>query len=164
MIVLGRIVAPFGVRGWVKVHPFGDDPAAWRKMPQWWLGTEPEGTGWQAFDLKGLRQHGKGLVAKLSGVDDRAAAEAIDGRYIAAPREAMPQTGENEYYWADLIGLEVVNEQGERLGKVETLIETGADDVLVVRDGEIERLLPFVEAVVKDVVGGQIRVEWQLDW
>ncbi len=161
---MGRIVAPFGVRGWVKVHSFGDDPVAWRKMSQWWLGADPEGTAWQPVELEGLRQHGKGLVAKLAGVNDRAAAEAIDGRYIAAPREAMPQTGENEYYWVDLIGLDVVNEQGERLGKVATLIETGANDVLVVRDGEAERLLPFVGEVIKDVAGGQVRVDWGKDW
>lgn len=164
LIVLGRIVAPFGVRGWVKVHPFGDDPAAWRKMAHWWLGVDPEGAAWQSYELSGLRQHGKGLVAKLAGVDDRAGAEAIDGRYIAAPREALPEAGENEYYWADLIGLEVVNEQGERLGKVASLIETGANDVLVVRDGEAERLLPFVGEVVKAVGGGRVLVAWQKDW
>jgi 16S rRNA processing protein RimM len=168
LIVLGRIVAPFGVQGWVKVHPFGDDPDAWRKMPRWWLGSDPEGTAWQAYELTSLRQHGKGLVAKLAGVDDRAGAEGIDGRYIAAPREALPETGEQEYYWADLIGLDVVNEQGERLGKVATLIETGANDVLVVRDGEgtqmRERLLPFVGEVVKEVTSDHVSVAWGKDW
>jgi|ERR1017187_7354941 16S rRNA processing protein RimM len=168
IIVLGRIVAPYGVHGWVKVHPFGDDPAAWRRMPGLWLGTDPAGSIWQAYELTGLRQQGKGMVAKLMGVDDRAGAEAIDGRFVAAPREALPQIGENEYYWTDLIGLVVVNEQGECLGTVATLLETGAHPVLVVRDGEgtqmRERLLPFVAEVVKDVADGRVRVAWQFDW
>ncbi|HTZ00494.1 MAG TPA: ribosome maturation factor RimM, partial [Rhodocyclaceae bacterium] len=116
MIVLGRIVAPYGVKGWVKVHPFGDDPAAWREMPSLWLGADAEGSTWQAFELTALRAHGGGLVAKLAGVDDRSAAEAVSGRFVAAPRHALPRTGENEFYWADLIGLEVVNEQDEHLG------------------------------------------------
>ena len=168
MIVLGRIVAPHGVKGWVKVHPFGDDPTAWEKMPHWWLGADPEGSDWQAYQLEGLRFQGKSLVAKLSGVDDRNGAEAIDGRYLAAPREALPATGEKEYYWADLVGLDVVNEQGEPLGKVATLLATGGNDVLVVRDGEgeqmRERLLPFVAAVVKDVADGRVLVAWGKDW
>lgn len=168
MIVLGRIVAPYGIAGWVKIHPFGDDPLVWRKMPCWWLGKSPEATEWQPRQLKDLRVHGKGLVAKFDGVDDRTAAEQLDGLYFAAPRERLPENGADEYYWGDLIGLAVVNEAGEALGMVETLMESGANQVLVVRDeaGECERLLPFVAAVVKDVAvaEGRIRVVWQKDW
>jgi 16S rRNA processing protein RimM len=166
VIVLGRIVVPYGVRGWVKIHPFGDDPDSWRKMSRWWLGADPDGDVWQEMEVRGLRAHGAGWVAKLEGVDDRAAAEQLDGWYIGAPREAMPGTGRNEYYWADLVGLAVTNEQGESLGKVDSLIETGAHQVLVVKHGETERLLPFVETVVKgvDVPNGCIRVEWGKDW
>lgn len=166
MVVLGRVVAPYGVKGWVRVHPFGDDPAAWGDMPQWWLGATPDGADWAPVALKEFRSQGKGLVACLEGVDDRAAAENIVGRYIAAPREAMPKNAENEYYWGDLIGLAVVNEAGESLGQVKTLIDASANQVLVVGDGETERLLPFVANVVKDVsvAAGCIRVAWQKDW
>jgi 16S rRNA processing protein RimM len=170
MVVLGRVIAPYGVQGWVKLFPLGDDPLAWRKMPALWLGVDPDGTDWQRRELEGLKAHGKGLVAKFKGVDDRSAAEAIDGSYIAAPREALPATGQDEYYWADLIGLDVVNAQGVRLGQVAELIETGASDVLVVRDGEgeamRERLLPFVAQVVSevDVPKRLIRVVWEADW
>lgn len=164
MIVLGRIVAPYGVKGWVKVHPFGDDPAAWREMPTLWLGADAEGTTWQAYELTALKTHGGGLVAKLAGVDDRDGAEAIAGRYLAAPRNELPRTGENEFYWADLVGLEVVNEQDERLGQVATLLASSAHPVLVVKDGEVERLLPFVDEVVKRVADGQVRVAWGKDW
>jgi 16S rRNA processing protein RimM len=105
-------------------------------------------------------------VAKLAGIDDRDASEALGSCYIGAPREALPQTASDEYYWADLIGLAVVNLQDQPLGRVTSLIETGANQVLVVTDGERERLLPFVEHVVGkvDVAGGVIRADWCLDW
>lgn len=168
MVVLGRIVVPYGIKGWVKVHPFGDDPAAWRNIPQWWLAQSPEVGDWAAKKLEGLRFHGKSLIAKFEGVDDRTAAEALDGFYVGAPREDLPQNAENEYYWDDLVGLDVVNEAGESLGKVASLIEAGAHQVLVVQDegGQREHLLPFVAGVVKEVAvaAGCIRVAWGKDW
>lgn len=170
MVVLGRVIAPFGVQGWLKVFPMGDDPEAWRDLPAWWLGSDADGTEWQRFDLEDMRPHGKGLVVKLKGVDGRSAAEALDRRYIAAPRENLPATEANEYYWDDLIGLRVTNEQGTLLGSVTEMLETGANAVLVVREGEAEdakqRLLPFIASVVKavDVAGGAIRVDWPADW
>ncbi|MDD5249999.1 MAG: ribosome maturation factor RimM [Rhodocyclaceae bacterium] len=168
MVVLGRIVAPYGVDGWVKLHAFGDDPAAWRKMPRWWLGSEPETTDWSPLALKGLRLHGKGWVAKFDGIDGRSAAERLDGLYFAVPRADLPATARDEFYWGDLVGLRVVNEAGEALGTVASLIETGANQVLVVKDeaGQRERLLPFVADIVKDVAvaEGCIRVAWQQDW
>lgn len=166
MIVLGRIVAPYGVRGWLKVKPFGDDPDAWRDMPCWWLGTQADGDHWQAVQLEQLKPHGAGWVAKLAGIDDRSAAEALNGRFVAAPRDALPGTDEGEFYWADLIGLDVINEQGESLGRIDTLLETGANDVLVVKDGDTRRLLPFVMQVVRevDLAGGRMRVAWERDW
>jgi 16S rRNA processing protein RimM len=166
MVVLGRIVAPYGVRGWVKVHPLADDPESWRDMPQWWLGADTDGSSWQPYPLEALRRHGAAWIAKLGGVDDRNGAEAMDGRYVAAPREAMPATESDEYYWTDLIGLAVTNEQDESLGTVDSLLETGAHQVLVVKEGETKRLLPFVGHVVKsvDVGAGVIRVDWGMDW
>ena len=172
MIVLGRIVAPFGIQGWVKIHPFGDDPVSWRKLPHWWLSRDADApaTQWKQFTLTACRPHGKGLVAALAEVPDRNAAEAIDGFFIAAPREALPQPEENEYYWGDLVGLEVINEAAETLGTVRGLLSTGAHDVLQVQDGEgkgaVERLIPFVAAFVLDVdlAARRIRVSWQKDW
>jgi 16S rRNA processing protein RimM len=170
MVVLGRIVAPYGVHGWVKVHPLGDDPEAWRSMREWWLGSDSEGQAWQTYPLEGFRRHGASWIAKVGGVDDRNGAESLDGRFVAAPREALPQPRSDEFYWTDLIGLAVTNELGESLGKVASLIETGAHQVLVVRAGDDadakERLLPFVSQVVKtvDVAAGRIQVEWGKDW
>lgn len=168
MIVLGRIVAPFGVNGWLRVHPFGDDPETWRKMPQWWLSADVDApqASWKAHGLEGLKRHGDGVVAKLAGIGDRDAAEALGSVFFGAPREALPPPVSDEYYWADLVGLGVVNVQDEPLGRVKSLIETGANAVLVVVDGERERLLPFVEQVVMavDVAGGMIRVDWDSAW
>jgi 16S rRNA processing protein RimM len=169
MIVLGRILAPYGVKGWVKVRTFGDDPESWKRMSRWWLGQDPEGDQWRELWLDGFKAHAGGWVAKFTGLEDREGAESLGGLYVAAPREALPKTDADEYYWTDLIGLAVVTESGDALGRVESLIETGANQVLVVRDGDAaqsKRLLPFITQVIKavDVPGGKITVAWQADW
>ncbi|MBK7016413.1 MAG: 16S rRNA processing protein RimM [Sulfuritalea sp.] len=168
MIVLGRVVAPFGVHGWLRVHAFGDDPEAWKQMRQIWISDDAEAPAerWVVHELAGLRRHGDGVVAKLAGIDDRDASEALGSCFIGAPRDALPAPKQDEYYWADLVGLDVVNLLDQSLGRVESLIETGANQVLVARDGERERLLPFIASVVKqvDVPGRRIRVDWGSDW
>ena len=169
MIVLGRISAPFGVRGWIRVRSFGGDAGDWAGMPCWWLSADADAPleCWQAHRLLDCKPQGTALVASLAGVADRTAAAALGGLYIGAPRSALPDTAENEYYWADLIGLAVVNQAGESLGHVASLIATGAHDVLCVRDDEgRERLLPCVAAVVAevDVAGRLVRVAWERDW
>jgi 16S rRNA processing protein RimM len=165
IVVLGRLADPYGIRGWLWLYPFGDDPLAWAEMPVWWIARE--GEPWRECRLKGLKAHGNGVVVLLDGVADRTVAESMKGVLVGAPREAMPTTDKNEFYWADLIGLDVVNAADERLGKVVGLIETGANAVLrVMGDDKVERLLPFVSAVVLTVEkeAGQIRVEWGSDW
>lgn len=168
MIVLGRIVAPFGIQGWVKIHPFGDDPLSWRKMPRWWVcrESEAEDAQWRPLQLNACKLQGRSVVASFVESPDRNTAEALEGFYIGAPRETLPEPAENEYYWADLIGLAVVNQQGEALGQVVDLISTGVHDVLQIQDGETERLIPFVAAYVLDVNQNTriIQVDWQKDW
>lgn len=169
MIVLGRLAAPYGVQGWLKVHAFGDDPVAWAAMPQWWLGSNADSldaADWKPYALRGCREYGKGVVVAFRDVPDRNGAEALEGLYIAAPREALPQPGKDEFYWGDLIGLSVVNSHEVVLGQVDSLIETGAHSVLCVKEGKTERLIPFVEAFVKtvDVPARRITVEWEADW
>lgn len=165
IVVLGKLADPYGVRGWIRLHAFGDDPLDWGEMPIWWLSAD--GRNWREVELDGLRAHGDGLVVLFAGVADRNGAEALKGSLVGAPADALPATGEDEYYWADLIGLEVVNATGESLGKVESLLETGANDVLQVLAGDgVRRLLPFVASVVLavDKQAGLIRVEWGSDW
>lgn len=171
MVVLGRVAAPYGVQGWVRVLPFVDDALAWCEMPRWWLAADKAQPEWVAFDVRACRGQGGAVVACLAGVEDRTAAAALKGRLVAAPRETLPPTAADEYYWADLIGLAVVNEEGDELGWVSNLISTGAHEVLVVREapqqeGGRERLLPFVETVVRevDLAKRLIRVSWQRDW
>lgn len=165
IVVLGRLADPYGIRGWLRLHPFGDDPLAWADMPVWWIGRE--GGPWREVGLKGLKAHGDGIVVLLDEVPDRTAAEALKGTLVGAPRDMLPPPADDEFYWGDLVGLVVVNEADETLGTVAGLIETGANDVLRVVAGDgTERLLPFVEAVVLVVEkeAGRIRVAWGSDW
>lgn len=166
MVILGRISDPYGVRGWVKVRVFADDPLSWAKMPAWWLADEGS-EDWRQTVLGAVRQHGDGLVCHFDGVSSRDEAELLKGCLVGAPRSSLPDLDDGEYYWADLIGLEVVNHSGVSLGCVAGLIETGASAVLKVEaaDGR-ERLLPFVAPIVGEVdrPAGVIRVDWESDW
>jgi 16S rRNA processing protein RimM len=165
IVVLGRLADPYGMQGWLRLHPFGDDPLAWAEMPVWWISKD--GESWQECKLKRLKPHANGLIALLDGVADRTVAESMKGYLVGAPREFLPTIDDDEFYWSDLIGLTVINSAGEQLGKVASLIETGASSVLrVVADDNTERLLPFVSAVVLAVEkeARLIRVEWGSDW
>jgi len=164
MIVLGRLTTPYGINGWLKLRPFGDDPQAWSGIKEWWLSPQTEEAHWTAWKLGELRFHSGGVIIRLEGVNDRTAAESLEGMFVGVPREALPRTGKDEYYWADLIGLAVRNERGESLGKVNSLIETGAHRVLVVKAEGRERLLPFVGEIVKQVSQDGILVAWEQDW
>ena len=160
---MGRVVAPYAVRGWIKLQTFTEYLDSLLDYPVWRLGKDGR---WRDYRVLDGKIHGQYLMAGLEGVEDRSAAEALMGLDVAVLREEMPEADEDEYYWDDLIGLDVVNLAGEALGRVEGLLETGANDVLQVRDGETERLLPFVDAVVKevDLEAGRLVVDWGLDY
>jgi 16S rRNA processing protein RimM len=166
IVVFGKIVAPYGLRGAIKVHPFVDDPEAWARLPEWRLGKEGSGEWWQIRVVR-CRTRGSMLLAELEGMTNRNASESVCGMLVGAPRDGLPPTEDNEFYWADLIGLAVENLQGQPLGQVHGLIETPANDVLRVVDAAgKERLLPFVAAVVLEVDRSArcIRADWNLDW
>lgn len=168
IVVLGKIVGPYGVHGAVRIHPFADDPLAWAKLPHWWLGREGDAPAlWKQTKLIRCKAHNDSLIAELAAVPDRNTSETMQGVLIGVPRAALPPAAKNEYYWADLIGLDVLNTHDQSLGKVVGLIETPANAVLRVGDGECaERLLPFVAAVVLDVdmAAKCVRVDWEADW
>jgi len=168
IVVLGKIVGPYGLRGAVKVHPFADDPLVWAKLPYWWVGQEGLAPGlWRPTRVLRCKAYGEQLVAELECLADRNASEAAHGVLVGVPRDALPPAAKDEYYWADLIGLEVRNTSGSLLGRVLGLIETPANAVLRVGDGEKdEQLLPFVAAVVLDVdlAAKTVRVDWEADW
>src|SRR5512135_349508 len=161
-VVMGRIAAPFGVKGWVKVQPFSEDPGTLMDFESWRVGRGEQ----QAYYIvEAIQDHGKALVAKLAGIDDRDAAYALRGQEISVAKSDLPPPEENEFYWSDLIGLTVVNREGIELGKVDSLMESGANDLLVVK-GTREHLIPFVAAFVGkvDLAGGTIEVDWGEDY
>ncbi len=162
LVVMGRVVAPYGVNGWIKVQPFTQESRGLLDYPSWQVGREG---AWQPRDVESAKVHGAMVVAKLAGITDRDQAAVLQGMRVAISRDRFPEAGAGEFYWADLVGLRVVNTAGIDLGTVSRVFETGANDVLVV-EGERERLLPFIETVVRqvDVAGGRITVDWEADY
>ncbi len=159
---MGRVVAPYAIKGWIKLQTFTEDLDGLLDYPVWRLGRNGN---WREYRLLDGKVHGQYLLAGLEGVNDRDASEALQGMEVAVLREEMPEADEDEYYWDELVGLEVTNIQGEALGRVVGLLETGAHDVLQVQ-GERMRLIPFVEVYIQsvDVAAGKIVVDWGLDW
>lgn len=159
MLTLGRISGLYGVQGWVKLYSYTDPRENILHYSRWQL--LHHGRRYAANVLEGKR-HGKGVIARLDLFDDREGARAFIGAEIAVPRDALPPLPSGEYYWADLEGLRVETLEGVNLGVVDHLMETGANDVLVV-EGERTRLVPFVQGqFVKEVnlEAGVIRVDW----
>jgi len=162
---MGRVAAPYGVKGWLKVVPMTSAPDTLLTHAQWWL--RKRGGEWQQVRLESGRPHGNALVVQLSGLPDREAAAAFAGGEVGVPRSALPAPARGEIYWADLVGLAVWNREGERLGEVDAVQEYGAHPVLRVVDGAgAARLIPFVAAYVDavDVAGRRIDVDWQKDY
>lgn len=157
-VVLGRIAGVYGVKGWVRVASYTRAREDILRYPCWLVGTEPR-------RVQAGRRQGAGVVAQLEGIDNRDQALALVGAEIAVRRSDLPALAPGEFYWADLIGLEVVTTQGVALGRVRRLFETGANDVLVV-EGERERWLPYLKDVVKevDLARGRMTVEWDADF
>lgn len=162
LVILGRIIGVYGVRGWVKVRSHTRERADILGYDRWMLRFED---GWREYCLAEGRVHGAGLVARLEGIADRDAAAALVGTDIAVYKSQLPALERGAFYWAQLEGLKVVNMQGIDLGTVRNLFETGANDVMVVL-GERERLIPFVRGVVQkvDLVAGTVVVDWDADF
>lgn len=158
-IALGEIVGAHGVRGEVKLHSWTRPRENILNYPVWLL-AQAESV--REYTLTGGRQQGKGLVAGLAGIDSRDAAAALHGCRIMVARSALPAKAPGEYYWAELQGLAVETLAGESLGTVTGLLETGANDVLVV-EGERERLIPYAPGLYiqsVDLSGGRVVVDW----
>ncbi|MDR3451224.1 MAG: ribosome maturation factor RimM [Rhodoferax sp.] len=173
-IEIGRILDAWGIKGWFKVLPYSADPEALFSSKRWYLLPAERGaktfSGTGKLAIKEAREHSGGVVASAHEVDDRSAAEALRGARIFVPRSSFPTAEKDEYYWVDLIGLEVVNREGAVLGQVTELLSTGAQTVLViayVQDGKAqERMVPFVAAYVDgvDLQARRITVDWQPDY
>lgn len=166
-IILGKIGAVYGVKGWLKVHSFTDETDAILDYFPWSLKL---GNKIQSVDVTDWRKHNKGLIVKVAGLDDRDRAQALVGSEILVNEAALPELPEGEFYWRDLIGMTVVTTQGYDLGKVSEMMETGANDILVVKAnpndgfGKKERLIPYLyEQVIISVNAEtkQICVDWE---
>ncbi|MGE5088042.1 MAG: ribosome maturation factor RimM [Candidatus Levyibacteriota bacterium] len=164
---MGRIAAPYGVRGAIKVQPLSADPAALLDHRQWWLRSRGEPPQWQPRAVQSARMHGAALVAQVDGVDTREAAAALRGAEVGVPRDELPELAPGEYYQGDLVGMTVENREGVALGRVAGFVESGAHPLLQVTDGAgIERLIPWVAQYVieVDVGAGRIGVDWPADY
>jgi len=155
---MGRVAGAYGVRGWLKVAPGGGALGTLAGAAEWWIDG-------RAYAVAEAKAHGATVVAKLAGLENREQARALQGQEVCVRRDALPPPDEGHYYLDDLVGLAVVNEQGERLGVVKRLFSNGAQDVMEVA-GDRMRLMPWVPSVVKkvDLPSGQITVEWGADW
>jgi 16S rRNA processing protein RimM len=162
-IALGRITGSFGVRGWVKVLSYTQPPEQILEFPVW--RADLPGGGIQKLTHLEGRRHGKGLVARLEGIEDRDQATALARQELWIERRELPALRSGEHYQADLVGLEVVNLEGHVLGRVDHFLETGANAVMVVI-GEKEHWLPMVPRHVQRVDLGQrrITVDWDPDF
>jgi 16S rRNA processing protein RimM len=162
LIVVGRVRGVYGVRGWIKVYSYTRPKTNILDYSPWFLAGSG---GWIERQVVDVRRYGDGLLAQLKGYQDRAQARGSIGQQIAVYRSQLPELAAGEYYWADLIGMRVINQEGNELGTVAGLIETGAHDVLVVQ-GERERLIPFISGVYiysVDLVTRCIAVDWDPD-
>ena len=160
-VILGQVVGVFGVKGWVKIRSDTEPRENILHYSPWYLRQQD---GWVSHRVNASQQQSKGLIVRFEGITDRDIAAKLLGCEIAVPREQLPAPAKGEYYWADLIGLRVRNQQGEDLGTVTSLLETGANDVLVVRNGEQEHLIPYIPGyyVLKvDLAAGFIEVDWE---
>lgn len=178
MVVMGRIVAPYGVYGWLKIVPDTEYLDGLLDYDRWWLGKAPH---WREVAVEQAKLHNDVLLVKLADIGDRDQALALKGQQIAVPRAALPAPEAGEYYWSDLIGLKVSNLQGVDFGTIVQVFETGANDVLVVREAKLspvinktgstgeavrERLIPFTDEAVPEVnlQAGTVLVDWDADF
>ncbi len=174
MVILGRVSGVYGVKGWLKIYSYTEPREAIITYSPWYIRPLHKRTGWEPITLVQGKRHTKTVIVQLDGCDDRDMAQLYTGYEIAVtPSQLQPLDGVNEYYWRDLIGLSVINRQGIALGKVESLIETGANDVLVVRAGDKkqgmrrEYLIPWTfeyTIISVDLAQSLIEVDWQESW
>jgi 16S rRNA processing protein RimM len=177
-IEVGRIADAWGIKGWFKVLPHSASPEALFSSKRWYL-LPPDRpmkasmpwTGALLLKIKEAKDHSDSVVATSLDIADRNAAEALRGARVFVPRSSFPTAAPDEYYWVDLIGLDVFNREGEAMGQVKELLSTGPQTVLVLtytdtQAKEAERMIPFVAAFIDavDLPGRRITVDWQADY
>ena len=173
-VEVGRILDAWGIKGWFKVLPYSADPEALFSSKRWYLLPSEKGqktfTGPGLVKIKESKWHSDTVVACAQELDDRNGADALRGARVFVSRQSFPTAQKDEYYWVDLIGLDVVNRTGQNLGRVRELLSTGAQTVLVIDevqgDATVERMIPFVAVYIDDVnlAERRITVDWEADY
>lgn len=174
-VEVGRVIGAYGLRGQVKVAPMASDPQALLKATDWWLEHGLPKPKRYVVHTRGRKIQAGAVAASIEGVEDRTQAEAFKGATVFISRAEFPKAKDDEFYWVDLIGLDVINKQGVALGKVVGLIDNGAQAVLRVAHENLnseensavsERLIPFVDAYIGTVSLKEriIEVDWQEDY
>jgi 16S rRNA processing protein RimM len=164
LVVMGRVVAPYGVFGWLKIVPDTEEFDGLLDYKKWWIGKDND---WRELAVKEAKIHNDVLVVKLQSIDDRDAAVACKGKQIAVPRASLPKLDDEEYYWSDLIGLNVKNQQNVDFGKITDVFATGANDVVVAKsDDGVERLIPYIaQAILEvDLEAKTMLVDWDAEF
>lgn len=169
-VTLGQLGAVYGVKGWIKIQSFTDDPEAIFDYRPWQLSKQGKV---QVVQVEEWRRHNKGLIAKLTGIDDRDQAHLLTGADILIDEELLPELPAGEFYWRDLMGMSVVNRDGYDMGVVDQIMATASNDVMVVKAnsndafGRAERLIPFIQSqyiIDVDKTGQRIVVDWPADF
>tara|TARA_B100000795_G_scaffold168733_1_gene127113 strand:+ start:75 stop:590 length:516 start_codon:yes stop_codon:yes gene_type:complete len=163
IVVMGKVLVPYGINGWVKVYSFTEKLESFLTYKKLFLSKDQK--NWLEIKVKDIKVHGKSIIAKFSEIADRTQADNYRNYLIGVPKDCLPQLNEDEYYWNDLIGFEVLNLQNFSFGLVDTYIETGANDVIVVK-GDRERLIPYTSMTVLkvDTIKDKIIVDWDEDF
>ena len=171
LVIMGRIVAPYGVFGWLKVLPETEIFDGLLDYKSWFIG---KGDVWREYSIAESKIHNDVLAVKLKSIDDRDAALTCKGKQVAVRRESLPKAGENEYYWSDLIGLNVKNQQEIDFGLITDVFATGANDVIEINGdkspvrqiAERERLIPFTPQVIitVDLSAKTMLVDWDAEF
>ncbi|MBS0286087.1 MAG: ribosome maturation factor RimM [Proteobacteria bacterium] len=163
LVIVGKIGAPYGVHGWQHIQSFTSPVENILNYPIWYVEHQGE---WLGLSLVEGRPHGQGIVAKLSAIDSPESAALFTNGMIAVQREALQELPHDEFYWTDLEGLAVHNTQGENFGHIQYLYENADTDVMVVKDQDKERHIPFLmnDTVVKvDLAQKQVTVDWEAE-
>ena len=164
LVIMGRIVAPYGVFGWLKVLPETEALDGLLDYKTWWVGKDND---WRELKVEEAKIHNDVLVVKLQGITERDGALACKGKQVAVPRALLPKLKGDEYYWSDLIGLNVKNLQEVDFGKIIDVFATGANDVIATKsEAGIERLIPYIDGTILEVnmVAKTMLVDWDADF
>tara|TARA_B110000196_G_C20903115_1_gene546872 strand:+ start:80 stop:583 length:504 start_codon:yes stop_codon:yes gene_type:complete len=158
-VVMGRIGGSFGIKGWLKLQVFSEEIDTLGKYKNWYLSNDEK--NWKLTKVEQYKISTNKVSVKFYDVDDRTTSDPYKGYLVGVPRDSLPKLKENEYYWNDLIGYKVINLQDILLGQVDTFLETGANDVIVV-EGSKQRLIPYTPSTIIKIDKKQqkIAVDW----